>query len=36
LFLPVWPVVMLMAFATSVAAVVALVQVIKPRTGEPD
>ena len=36
LFLPVWPVVMLMAFATSVAAVVAFVQVIKPRTGAPD
>lgn len=31
LFLPVWPVVMLMAFAASVAAVVALSQVIKPR-----
>ena len=32
LFLPVWPVVLLMAFAASVAALVALVQLIKPST----
>lgn len=33
LFLPVWPVVLLMACAASVAALVALVQVIRPNTG---
>ncbi len=33
LFLPVWPVVILMAIAASVAAVVALAQVIRPSTG---
>lgn len=33
LFLPVWPVVMLMALAASLAAVVACVQVIKPTMG---
>lgn len=36
LFLPVWPVVMLMAFAASVAAFVALAQVIKPSIGQAD
>lgn len=36
LFLPVWPVVMLMAFAASVAAVVALVQVLNPSMGRDD
>lgn len=33
LFLPVWPVVMLMAFAASVACLVAFVQVIRPSVG---
>ncbi|MFK7835041.1 MAG: TRAP transporter small permease [Sulfitobacter sp.] len=33
LFLPVWPVVMLMAFAATAAAVVALIQVIFPDVG---
>lgn len=36
LFLPVWPVVMLMAFAASVAALVALVQMLKPSMGRND
>ncbi|MFK7874591.1 MAG: TRAP transporter small permease [Paracoccaceae bacterium] len=33
LFLPVWPVVLLMALGASVAALVALIQVIHPSTG---
>jgi len=36
LFLPVWPVVMLMAAAASLAALVALVQVLRPRLGQDD
>lgn len=36
LFLPVWPVVMLMAFGASVAGFVALVQVITPNMGRDD
>lgn len=36
LFLPVWPVVGLMAFAASVAAFVALVQMIRPSFGRID
>lgn len=34
LFLPVWPVVMLMALAASIAALVALMQVIAPHKGQ--
>ncbi len=36
LFLPVWPIVMLMAFAASLAAVVALVQIIRPPVEHTD
>lgn len=36
LFLPVWPVVMLMALAATLAAIVTIAQVIKPSMGQRD